>query len=321
MDQHIAITNSTAIASSDALHAETRAYLDAAVATNTRRAHRSHWQHFIAFCATHAVPALPAAPETVAAYLTLFATTHAVGTLEHRLATITKAHATAGLPNPAASELIRTQMRGIRRTHGVAPNQKTPALVADLQLMLATLPDTLLGCRDRALLLLGFATAARRSELVALDVADLAFTSDGLVVSVRRSKTDQTGVGVQKGVHFGRHAETCPVRTLRGWLDAAAITAGPVFRTVDRHGNVSEARLGDRAVALVIKRAAAAAGLDPGGFAGHSLRAGLATQAAMNGEGERAIMRQTGHRSVTMVRRYIRQGSLFTENVTGRIGL
>jgi len=118
-----------------------------------------------------------------------------------------------------------------------------------------------------------------------------------------------------------RDPETCPVRALRTWLNAAEIADGPVFRGVDRHGPVAAARLGDRAVALVIKRAAEAAGLDPAGFAGHSLRAGLATQAAMNGEAERAIMRQTGHRSVQMVRRYIRQGTLFEENVTGRIGL
>ena len=320
-DLRITPTDTAITTPAETVHTETRRLLDAAVAPNTRRAHRAHWRHFTDWCAAHGVSPLPAAPETVSAYLTLAAGVLAVSTLEHRLATVAKAHGAAGFPNPVTHELIRTQMRGIRRTYGIAPRQKTPALVVDLRAMLDVLPHTLIGVRDRALLLLGFATAARRSELVTLDVADLAFTANGLIVTVRRSKTDQTGIGAQKGVHHGRHPETCPVGALRAWLEAAAITHGPVFRAVDRHGNISASRLGDRAVALAIKRAAEAAGLDPAGFAGHSLRAGLATQAAMNGEAERAIMRQTGHRSVQMVRRYIRQGTVFEENVTGRIGL
>lgn len=267
-----------------AVAAETRAYLEAAVATNTRRAHRGHWADFRRWCETHGCSALPASPETVAAYLTIQAKARRVGTLEHRLATIAKAHHVAGFPNPAASELVRLQMRGIRRTRGIAPVQKTPILVADLRAMVATLPESLLGVRDRALLLVGFAGAFRRAELVALDVTDLAFSPEGITITVRRSKTDQERVGMQKAIHYGRVPATCPVQTLRAWLDMAGITEGPVFRPINRHGHLGKARLSDKAVALVVKRTAAAAGLDPAQYAGHSLRAGLVTQAAANGE-------------------------------------
>ena len=152
------------------------------------------------------------------------------------------------------------------------------------------------------------------SELVGLDLRDLEFTDDGLVVTLRRSKTDQDGAGRKVGIPFGSAPATCPVRCLRAWLDAEGITEGPVFRPVGRWGHVGGERLNDRAVARVVKRNVRRIGLDPGGYAGHSLRAGLATAAAQAGKSERAIMNQTGHRSVTMVRRYIREGSLFVEN-------
>lgn len=301
--------------------AETRAYLEAAVAVNTRRAHRSHWADFLAWCDAHGCSALPAAPETVAVYLTIQTKSRRVGTLEHRLATIAKAHHAVGLPNPVASELIRLQMRGIRRTHGVAPMQKTPTLVADLRAMVATLPESLRGARDRAILLVGFAGAFRRAELVALDVKDLVFSPEGVTITVRRSKTDQERVGMQKAIHNGRTLATCPVTALHTWLDRAGISEGPIFRPINRHGHLGATRLSDKAVALIVKRTAAAAGLDPTQYAGHSLRAGLVTQAAANGEEERNIMRQTGHKSLLMVRRYIRAGSLFRDNITDRIGL
>jgi len=182
-------------------------------------------------------------------------------------------------------------------------------------------PDRLLGLRDRALLLLGFSGAFRRSELVALDVEDLEFTGDGLVVTQRRGKTDQEGVGRKIGIPFGGNPDTCPVRAVRKWLDAAAVMSGPVFRSVNRHGHVQPGRLSDKAVAIVVKRHAPAAGLDPLRYAGHSLRAGLATAAAAAGASERSIMNQTGHRSVPMVRKYIRDGQLFRENAAATVGL
>jgi integrase len=210
---------------------------------------------------------------------------------------------------------------GIRRTLGTAQNGKAPALVEDLKRMLDKLPGTRVGLRDRALLLLGFAGAFRRSELVSLDVADLDFTRAGLVVTLRKSKTDQEGKSRRLGIPYASSEHTCPVRSLQAWLESARIVDGPVFRSLDRFQRVQPGRLSDKAVALVEKRRANAVGLDPARYAGHSLRAGLATSAAAVGASERVIMSQTGHRSADMVRRYIREGSLFASNPAGMVGL
>ena len=175
-------------------------------------------------------------------------------------------------------------------------------------------PETLRGIRNRALLLLGFAGALRRSELAVLTVDDLERTSDGFVLTLKRSKTDQVGEGRIIGIPYGTHPSRCPVRAIDAWLAEAAITEGPLFRAIDRHGNVGEAAISDRAVALVIKEAALAVGEDPDRFSGHSLRAGLATSSAEAGVPEHIIQDQTGHTSSTMLRRYIRRGSLFREN-------
>jgi len=151
-------------------------------------------------------------------------------------------------------------------------------------------------------------------ELVALEVPDLELRDEGLAVTVRRSKTDQEGQGAKKGIPYGRATRTCPVTAVRRRLEASGVTEGPLFRAVDRHGRLGAGRLGDRAVALAVQRRAAAAGLDPARYAGHSLRAGLVTQAARGGASDRAIMDQTGHKSFVLVRRCIRDGSLFRDN-------
>jgi integrase len=213
-------------------------------------------------------------------------------------------------------------MAGIRRTLGMAPDQKAPTMPPDLRRMVVSCSgETLAGRRDRALLLFGFAGGFRRSELVGLDVEDIEETPDGLRVSVARSKTDQEGVGRNVGISWGQHPETCPVRALRAWREKTGIVAGPVFRAVNRHDQMRNGRLTDQSVARIVKRAAERAGLDPAKYAGHSLRAGLAAAAAAGGAPERAIMKQTGHRSVEMVRRYIRSGSLFHENAAAYLGL
>lgn len=146
-------------------------------------------------------------------------------------------------------------------------------------------------------------------------------TKQGLVITLHRSKTDQEGAGRKVGIPYGSVPDTCPVRAIQGWLEASGITSGPLFRSVNRHGQLPEGRLSDKAVALVVKRAAKAAGLDSSRYAGHSLRAGLAPSAAAAGVSERAIMAQTGHKSVNMVSRYIREGNLFRENAAERVGL
>lgn len=290
-------------------------------ASNTWRAYAADWRDFEHWCNTHDLAALPAAPETVALYLTDLAERCKVSTLQRRLSAISQAHQTIQVETPTRSFAVRTVMAGIRRAKGTAQKRKAPAVTSILRLMVEALPPTLLGTRDRALLLLGFAGAFRRSELVSLDLADVAFPDDGIVVTLRRSKTDQEGEGRTLGIPYGSNPLTCPVRALRAWIGSASLERGPLFRPLNRHGQVLPRRLSDKAVARIVKRSAGAAGFDPSNFGGHSLRAGLATAAAAAGVSERAIMNQTGHKSVTVARRYIREGSLFRENAAASVGL
>jgi integrase len=267
--------------------------------------------------------ALPASAETVALYLTSLAATHKPATMTRRLTAITKAHQIAGHASPATMQqpAVSETLKGIRRTLGTAQKVKAPLLTADIRRMVNALPDSLAGCRDRALLLLGFAGGFRRSELAALDVEDVQATEDGLVVKLRRSKTDPEGKGRDVGIPYGSKPSTCPVRALNAWKQASGISEGSLFRGVDRHGQLGTIRLHKDSIGLIVKRAAETAGLDPAKYAGHSLRAGMVTQGYMNGAGELALMRQTGHRSLEMIRRYIRDGSLFRENAGGKLGL
>jgi len=187
--------------------------------------------------------------------------------------------------------------------------------------MIAYLPPSLAGKRDRAVLLVGFASAMRGSELVALTVEDMEDRDEGVVLAKRRSKTDQEGKGAHVAVPYGSDPETCPVLALRGWLADAEITSGPIFRSVDRHGNIGTAALTQRAVAIIVKRTAHRAGLDGDRFSAHSLRAGFVTTAAANGASERAIAAQTGHRSMEVLRRYVRHATVFTDNAATSLGL
>jgi integrase len=267
------------------------------------------------------VTPLPASAETVAFYVADLAKVAKPATIDARLAAISAAHRAAGHDSPTKEEAVRLVRRGVRRTLGTAQRQVRPVTVPELRTMLEGLGTDPAGCRDRALLLLGFAGALRRSELVGLDMADVTEGTDGLTVRLRRSKTDQEGAGRTVGIPFGSNPVTCPVRAWRAWLELSSITEGAAFRPVDRHGHIGATRLSPPAVALVLKRHAARAGLDPDEVAGHSLRAGLATSAAAAGVPERVIAEQTGHKGTAMLRRYIREGSLFRENAAGAVGL
>jgi site-specific recombinase XerD len=300
---------------------QARSYAAASRSENTRRAYRADWEHFAAWCAARGLSSLPAAPATVALYVTDMADTFKPSTISRRMVSIAQVHKRAGHTSPTTDERVRLVNAGIRRVHGVAPRQVRPVVTEDLRRMVETCGVDPAGVRDRALLLIGFAAALRRSELVGLDAADVEETHDGLVVTVRRSKTDQEGLGRKIGVPYGSHPATCPVRAWRAWVNTAGITAGSLFRAIDRHGNIAAGRLGDRGVALIVKRRAEAAGIDPCTVSGHSLRAGLATSAAAAGVSERAIAATTGHKSMTVLRGYIRDGSLFTENAAAAVGL
>ena len=296
-------------------------YARQAKSQNTRRAYASDWDNFARWCHPYGFVPLPAKPETVALYLTALADALKPSTLGRRLATISQVHQAAGHDTPTAAAPVRLVWAGIRRAKGTDQHGKAPAVTPELRRMVDTLEDSLIGVRDRALLLIGFAGAFRRSELVGLDVKDVHAGHDGLTVFIRKSKTDQEGQGRKVGIPYGSHPHTCPVRAYGAWLEKCGLVEGPLFRGVTRHGKLQPDRLSDRAVALIVKRAAEKAGLDPDKYAGHSLRAGLATSAAQAGVSERSIMAQTGHKSVVVARRYIRDGSLFRDNAAAQVGL
>ena len=300
---------------------QVRQFIRASKAENTIRGYASDWRDFCGWCESHALRALPAAPETVAAYIAAGAQHLKVGTLQRRLNAICEAHRAVGLESPTHAALVRNTMKGIRRTLGVAPVQKAPALIEDIRAMVDATDLGTIGARDRALLLLGFAGAFRRSELVALNFDDCTFGKDGLTVTLRRSKTDQDGAGRKVGIPYGSNPDTCPVRNVLAWIEQAAITTGALFRSINRHGQVQPGRLSGIDVARIVKKLAQRAGLDAAKYAGHSLRAGHATAAAIAGASERSIQNQTGHRSLAMLRRYIRDGSMWRENSGAKLGL
>jgi site-specific recombinase XerD len=268
---------------------------------------------FKVYCDAKGVSALPATPETVAAYLAAEAKTAKPSTIGRRVAAIRYAHKLAQLePLPTDAEGVKATVRGIRRTFGGARNKKAPAVASKMQSMVALAPEGLAGLRDRALLLLGFASAFRRSELVALDVADIAETETGLLVTIRRGKTDQEGQGRAIGIPYGDVA--CPVKALREWLDAAGIEAGPLFRPINKAGAVAASRLTCRSVANFVKAYAVRAGFDGKMFSGHSLRSGFLTSAAAKGASIFKMMDQSGHKSVDTLRGYVRDAELFKDH-------
>jgi site-specific recombinase XerD len=303
----------------------------------TLRAYRSDFTGFELWCRRFGLSSLPAEPDTVALYLTACGDARAaLSTLRRRLVAISQAHRASGLPSPTQAETVRRTIAGLARTRGSRPRQVVPIRPASLRAMLEATPeDDLLSVRDRALLLLGFASGMRRSELSALDVSNLSFVAEGVDVLIRRGKTDPQGEGRTIGIPRGHHPETCPVLALERWLSRAALrdrdplfprllaNGRPATAARRRHpaGRIAPGRLSPQGIARTVQRAARRAGLDPAKVAGHSLRSGFATEAAARGAPERAIMRQTGHRSLEMVRRYIREGDRYRDNASGYLGL
>lgn len=290
-------------------------FASAATSENTRRAYAGQWRSFSAWCAARGLEALPASPGTVALYASALADAgRKVASIEQAMAAVSAAHGAAGHTSPRDDANLRKVLRGIRRTLGTAQRQAAPVLADHLRGMLAALPPTLAGKRDAALMLVGFVGAFRRSELVGLEVPHLVFSAEGVTVTLRKSKVDQEARGRLVALPCSSTPAACPVAALRAWLDASAITSGPVFREVDRHGKVRTQALTGRSVARLVKKAAASVGLDPSTFSGHSLRAGFVTQAKLSQRAEDAIMRQTGHRSATMLRKYDRRAELWRDN-------
>jgi len=298
-----------------------REYINDAKSDNTKRAYRSDWQDFKQWCDSNGSLPLPADPATICLYLTQLVASRKVSTLQRRIAAIGQAHLAAGYSSPTTHISVRSLMRGIRRQIGSIQIGKAPLLIEHIRRMVNSLPSSKAGIRDKALILLGFSGAFRRSELIGLNFENIEFAKEGLIVTLSRSKTDQEGQGTKKGIPFGKFNDTCPVSALQEWLKISDITTGAIFRGIDRHGNISNKRLTGKAVSLVIKRIAKNIGLAPEKFAGHSLRSGLATQASISGASEIEIMNQTGHRSIVTLRRYIRDGNLFRQNAASKVGL
>lgn len=305
--------------------AAAQSYVNDAMAKNTKKAYRSDWADFSDWCSLVDLTPLPAAPDTLVLYLTSLAERGLKpSTIERRRAAISYAHSLAGLDSPTTHRVVLDAMRGIRRRLGVAPNQKDAATTEIVRKMVAALPEgrnPLCRIRDQALILVGFAGAFRRSELASLLMSDVQFIEEGLVITLRKSKTDQEGQGYTKGIAYGGHVETCPVRALRRWIDKAGIETGPVFRPFERWGALQEAALRDADIARVVKKAVLAAGLDPVLFSGHSLRAGFVTSADRANISDTDTMRQTGHKTVTSLIKYKRTRKLFEDNPSAKLGL
>jgi site-specific recombinase XerD len=289
----------------------------------TEAAYARGWTDFAAWCAAENVAPLPASAETVSVFLRERAANLKMASVLLRLRAISVAHRRARQPNPTTDDLVHTVIDSLRRraaSDGQRTVKKAALRAPALRQTVAAMPATLIGARDRALLLIGFAGAFRRSELVALNVEDVIFSDEGALIAVHRSKTDVYGDGATIGVPAGRGA-TCPVRALRAWLAAANITTGAIFRNVDRHGRVSAARLSAQTVRLVVQRSVERVGLDPDAYGAHSLRHGFATSAAEAGAEERAIMRHGRWRSVTVARSYIAEGLVWRDNPLAYVGL
>jgi site-specific recombinase XerD len=290
-----------------------RGFAEAEKAASTREAYRKDFATFAAWALANGVAHLPAEPLTVARFISAQARAGlSVSSISRRLAGIAYAHKLRKLPNPCATDDVRVILAGIRRTLGTAPKRKQAATAERIRAMLDACPSSMIGTRDRAILALGFAGAFRRSELVALEVRDLTEVPDGYRVLIRRSKTDQTGEGQE--VVIPRGSKIMPVRALQAWLERANITEGLLFRAVHRGGHLKPQGISGHDLAKIVKRCAKRAGLDPAELSGHSLRAGFATSAAESGATIFKIAGQTRHKSMDVLRHYVRSVDAFRDH-------
>lgn len=285
-------------------------------ADNTLKAYEADWEDFSIWCAHNNARDLPAEAETVVNYINDLADHAKANTVSRRLSAISENHIAAGFSemNPTRSALVKGAIEAIRREKGTMQRGKLPILIEDIENLADAFADDIAGLRDKALILLGFSGAFRRSELVKLQATDLTFTSEGLIVLIHQSKADQLGEGAYIAIPHHPNAKICTVAAVKQWLRAAQIKNGPIFRPFKRNKELRDAQLSDKSVALIVKKYAALSGLDEAEFAGHSLRRGFATSAAQHDVDELSIMRQTRHKSEKMVRRYIEQGNMFKHN-------
>jgi integrase len=304
--------------------AKSKAYQNGADAEATLRAYATDVANFEAWCAKYGFTAMPATPETVGAYLAAAGEGYAMPTLRRRVAAIARACGVAGHPLDTKHPAIRETLRGIGRKHGTPARRAAALTTAEVRKLSRACGTGIAGARDRALFLLGFAGAMRRSELIGLDVAHVTWTDEGIKLLIERSKTDKQGEGAEIAIPRGKAEETCPVAALKDWLTLAEVTTGPLFRKVNRGGAVESARLSADGVRQILLKRAAAAGLkgtlaEPVGP--HGLRAGFVTTAYRNGVPDEEIMGHTRHRSLTTMRSYVRRAKLSQASPAGKLGL
>jgi site-specific recombinase XerD len=311
-----------------ALHEETLNNLRNSKANNTIRAYKSDFRDFGGFCAKNGLKSLPADPKIVSLYMTYLSTKDAkMSTLRRRLVSIGVIHRLKGHYLDMKHPIIIENLMGIKRKKGSYQKGKKPILINHLKLMIEAIDkDTsdetgIRKLRDKTIILLGFAGGFRRIELISIDFEDLEFVSEGVKIFIRKSKTDQFGEGMIKGLPYFTSQKYCPVWHLKKWLEISEIKSGPIFRRFSKGLNLGKNRLTDQSVALFLKKHLSNAGIENKNYSGHSLRSGFATVTAESGADERSIMAMTGHKTTQMVRRYIKEANLFKNNALNKINL
>jgi len=305
------------------LHEKTLENLKSSKANNTLRAYKSDFKDFGAFCSRYGLSSLPSEPKTISLYLTHLSKNSKISTLRRRLVSISMVHKLKGHYLDTKHPIIVENLMGIRRVKGSIQKGKKPILINHLKLIINAInkqiKNEIKKLRDKTIILVGFGGGFRRTELISIDYEDLEFVPEGLKITIRKSKTDQLGEGMLKGLPYFNDVNYCPVINLRKWLEISKIKSGPIFRRFSKGSVLTENRLTDQSVVLLIKEYSRLAGIESENFAGHSLRSGFATVAADSGADERSIMAMTGHKTTQMVRRYIREANLFKNNALNKV--
>ena len=305
------------------LHEDTLNNLKLSKANNTLRAYKSDFKDFGVFCAKHGFNSIPTEPKIVSLYLTHLSAKSKISTLRRRLVSIGVVHKLKGHYLDTKHPVIIENLMGIKRKKGSIQTGKKPILINHLKQIINVIDEQKIEkikkLRNRTLILVGFGGGFRRTELISLDYEDLDCVEEGVKITLRRSKTDQFGEGMIKGLPYFSNEKYCPVRSLRNWLTLSKIKTGSIFRRLAKGSTITSHRLTDQSVVLIIKDCLKLAGIESQNYSGHSLRSGFATVAAESGADERSIMAMTGHKTTQMVRRYIREANIFKNNALNKI--
>ncbi len=306
-----------------ALHEETLNNLKTSKANNTLRAYKSDFKDFGIFCAKHGFKSMPSDPKIISLYLTHLSKSSKISTLRRRLVSIGVVHKMKGHYLDTKHPVIIENLMGIKRIKGSYQTGKKPILINHLKQIINVINkqniEEIVKLRNKTIILLGFGGGFRRTELISINKEDLEFVDEGLKITLRKSKTDQYGEGMIKGLPYFTNKEYCPVANLKDWLKISKIKTGPIFRRFAKGSSLTKHRLTDQSVVLIIKDSLRLAGIDNNNFSGHSLRSGFATVAAEAGADERSIMAMTGHKTTQMVRRYIKEANIFKNNALNKI--